>query len=340
MAVRMSRVRAWLDASPLAALGLALMREATGQVEPLAPLVPTRPAALRRGKRIAVPLEGASGSWRASGLHPDAAALLRRCVVARASLVVSGATGSGKSTLLRSLADAIPHDERLIVIEDTNELVLPHPHAVHLECVPAREGGASTVAALLAHRSAAGGEAPLLVDLDRWAPSLALRAGLSAATIVDALVQPGRERELVSRWSAVPFLPGSPSFHASFDAARVCALLETVAEGRALVADLGAGADALEHELLATLDRLCVVSGTHTAQLQALFCAVPLLERAPCAVGLVVTAADPEDAARIAGRVGFPLLAAIPSDPYLATDDFAARAPTLRAVDELLRSLH
>ena len=120
----------------------------------------------------------------------------------------------------------------------------------------------------------------------------------------------------------------------------MCALLETVAEGRALVADLGAGADALEHELLATLDRLCVVSGTHTAQLQALFCAVPLLERAPCAVGLVVTAADPEDAARIAGRVGFPLLAAIPSDPYLATDDFAARAPTLRAVDELLRSLH
>ena len=257
----MSRVRAWLDASPLAALGLALMREATGQVEPLAPLVPTRPAALRRGKRIAF--------W--------------------------------------SLAAG---------------------------------GGASTVAALLAHRSAAGGEAPLLVDLDRWAPSLALRAGLSAATIVDALVQPGRERELVSRWSAVPFLPGSPSFHASFDAARVCALLETVAEGRALVADLGAGADALEHELLATLDRLCVVSGTHTAQLQALFCAVPLLERAPCAVGLVVTAADPEDAARIAGRVRLPLLAAIPSDPYLATDDFAARAPTLRAVDELLRSLH
>ena len=106
---------------------------------------------IRKFERVAVPLEGASGSWRASGLHPDAAALLRRCVVARASLVVSGATGSGKSTLLRSLADAIPHDERLIVIEDTNELVLPHPHAVHLECVPAREGGGVTVADLVAN---------------------------------------------------------------------------------------------------------------------------------------------------------------------------------------------
>ena len=59
----------------------------------------------------------------------------------RRNLLVSGATGSGKSTLLRSLAAAIPADERIVVIEDTNELVLPHHHAVHLECVPSRDGG-------------------------------------------------------------------------------------------------------------------------------------------------------------------------------------------------------
>ena len=35
----------------------------------------------------------------------------------------------------------------------------------------------------------------------------------------------------------------------------------------------------------------------------------------------------------------FPLLAPIPHDPYLADDSFAARAPTLRAVDALLRAL-
>jgi hypothetical protein len=54
---------------------------------------------------------------------------------------------------------------------------------------------------------------------------------------------------------------------------------------------------------------------------------------------LVVVGAGDEDAARVAERVGFPLLAAIPYDSYLADDAFAARAPTLRAVDALLRAL-
>ena len=34
-----------------------------------------------------------------------------------------------------------------------------------------------------------------------------------------------------------------------------------------------------------------------------------------------------------------PVLAGIPYDAYLADDAFAARAPTLRAVDVLLRAL-
>ena len=260
MAIRLSRIRSMLDASPVAAVALALMREATGRAEPLAPLVPARPAALRRGKRVAF--------W-------------------------SLAAGAG----------------------------------------------ATTVAALTAHRSAAGGEPPLLVDLDRWAPALALRAGLTAASIADALLQPGREKELVSRWSAVPFLPGAPSLHATFDAERVNELLRTCSAGRATVLDLGAGADALDPAILSTLDRVCLVTGTRSAQLQAAFCAAPLLQRAPCAVGLVVVMAADEDAARIAERIGFPLLAAIPQDTYLAEDSFAARAATLPASYSLLRAL-
>jgi MinD-like ATPase involved in chromosome partitioning or flagellar assembly len=199
--------------------------------------------------------------------------------------------------------------------------------------------GASTVAALVAHRSAAGGEAPLLVDLDRWSPSLALRAGLTAASVADALLQPGREAELVSRWSAVPFLAGARSLHASFDGERVVEMVRACSTGRAAVVDLGAGADALDPALLASLDRLCLVAGTRSAQLQAAFCAVPLLQRAPCAIGLVIVASAQEDATRIAERVGLPLLAAIPHDAYLADDSFAARAPTLRAIDSLLRAL-
>jgi pilus assembly protein CpaF len=106
---------------------------------------------IRKFKRLSVPLRGPAPSWVASGLHDDAAALLEACVRERASILVSGATGSGKSTLLRSLAAAIPDDERLVVIEDTNELVLPHPHVVHLECVPARDGSGIGIADLVAN---------------------------------------------------------------------------------------------------------------------------------------------------------------------------------------------
>ena len=106
---------------------------------------------IRKFNRLSVPLRGPAPSWVASGLHDDAAALLEACVRERASVLVSGATGSGKSTLLRSLAAAIPDDERLVVIEDTNELVLPHPHAVHLECVPARDGSGIGIADLVAN---------------------------------------------------------------------------------------------------------------------------------------------------------------------------------------------
>jgi pilus assembly protein CpaF len=106
---------------------------------------------IRKFKRLSIPLRGPAPSWVASGLHDDAAALLEACVRGRASILVSGATGSGKSTLLRSLAAAIPDDERLVVIEDTNELVLPHPHVVHLECVPARDGSGIGIADLVAN---------------------------------------------------------------------------------------------------------------------------------------------------------------------------------------------
>src|SRR5881628_2499771 len=106
---------------------------------------------IRKFNRLSVPLRGPAPSWVACGLHDDAAALLEACVRERASILVSGATGSGKSTLLRSLAAAIPEGERLVVIEDTNELVLPHPHVVHLECVPGRDGAGIGVADLVAN---------------------------------------------------------------------------------------------------------------------------------------------------------------------------------------------
>jgi pilus assembly protein CpaF len=97
---------------------------------------------IRKFRRVSLALRGGAPSWEASsGLAGQAADLLARVVVARGNVLVAGSTGTGKSTLLRSLAGEIPADERLVVIEDTNELVLPHAHVVHLECVPGRDGG-------------------------------------------------------------------------------------------------------------------------------------------------------------------------------------------------------
>ena len=107
---------------------------------------------IRKFRSMSMPLRGPSPSWVAGSGIPDACAeLLERCVRGRADVIVSGVTGSGKSTLLRSLAAAIPETERLIVIEDTSELVLPHPHVVRLECVPGHDGVAVGVADLVAN---------------------------------------------------------------------------------------------------------------------------------------------------------------------------------------------
>jgi pilus assembly protein CpaF len=69
------------------------------------------------------------------GMDETMARFLSVAALARATVLVAGATGSGKSTLLRSIVDAVPDDERVVTIEDTAELELSNPHWVRLECV-------------------------------------------------------------------------------------------------------------------------------------------------------------------------------------------------------------
>ena len=69
------------------------------------------------------------------GMDESMARFLSVAALARANMLVAGATGSGKSTLLRSIVDAFPDDERIVTIEDTAELELGNPHWVRLECV-------------------------------------------------------------------------------------------------------------------------------------------------------------------------------------------------------------
>ncbi|MHB1865643.1 MAG: CpaF family protein [Acidobacteriaceae bacterium] len=49
------------------------------------------------------------------------------------NLLIAGGTNTGKTTLLNVLADAIPKDERILVIEDTAELHIRKPHVVSAE---------------------------------------------------------------------------------------------------------------------------------------------------------------------------------------------------------------
>lgn len=71
--------------------------------------------------------------------------VLRDIVRNRRNIVVSGATSSGKTSLLGSLCRAVPARERLVVIEDTAELVMDNPHVVRLQTRPATAEGTGRV---------------------------------------------------------------------------------------------------------------------------------------------------------------------------------------------------
>ncbi|MCI2400423.1 CpaF family protein [Aliiroseovarius subalbicans] len=62
--------------------------------------------------------------------------LISAAVEGKVSVVISGGTGSGKTTLLNALSAFIPHEERMVTIEDAAELQLQQPHVVRLETRP------------------------------------------------------------------------------------------------------------------------------------------------------------------------------------------------------------
>lgn len=61
------------------------------------------------------------------------AQVLRGLVRRRVAFVIGGGTGSGKTTLLGAMLALVPARERIVVVEDTRELTVAHPHVVHLQ---------------------------------------------------------------------------------------------------------------------------------------------------------------------------------------------------------------
>src|SRR5947209_12627913 len=66
-------------------------------------------------------------------LSAETAVLLREKVGNRQNILISGGTGSGKTTLLNILADSIPDDERILLIEDTAEINISKNNLVQFE---------------------------------------------------------------------------------------------------------------------------------------------------------------------------------------------------------------
>ncbi len=119
------------------------MRDGTRLHAVLAPVArPGTLVSLRVPPRVALSLD----DWCARGSMTGAGArLLRDLVAARLALLISGGTGSGKTTLLATLLGLVDPAERIVVVEDSTELVPRHPHVVSLEARPPNIEGAGEV---------------------------------------------------------------------------------------------------------------------------------------------------------------------------------------------------
>jgi pilus assembly protein CpaF len=78
-------------------------------------------------------------------LTHDCAELISTLVQAKLNVVVAGGTASGKTSFLGAISACIPEDERVVVIEDSQELTLLRDHVVTLEARPADAHGEGEV---------------------------------------------------------------------------------------------------------------------------------------------------------------------------------------------------
>lgn len=96
--------------------------------------------------RVLRPVRHDLAALDAGGTLPGSTrAVLDAVLRARLAMLISGGTGSGKTTLLGALLAALPPTERVVTVEDAEELRPPHPHVVRLIARPANVEGAGAI---------------------------------------------------------------------------------------------------------------------------------------------------------------------------------------------------
>jgi len=129
------------ESSPMVDARLADGSRVNIIIPPVAPKAPT--ITIRKFRADKLTMTDLIG---VGALTPQAALFLDGCVRVRRNIIVSGGTGSGKTTMLNALSAFIPHDERIVTIEDPAELKLQQEHVVTLEGRPPSLEGRNEVA--------------------------------------------------------------------------------------------------------------------------------------------------------------------------------------------------
>lgn len=184
----------------------------------------------------------------AGGLDPGVADLLIQIVRSRLSFLVSGGTGSGKTTLLAILLEQVSAAERVLLVEDIDELRPQHPHTVKLLSRAANIEGAGEVTLRMLVRQA------LRMRPDR---------------IVVGEVRGGEVAELLLALNT-GHRGGAGTIHAN-------GILEVPARVRALGALSGMSAEASDAQLCGGIDVL--VHLRRTAAGQRVVAEIGLIER-------------------------------------------------------------
>src|SRR5262249_38117955 len=105
------------------------------------PVLPIRKVSRRYALEDLVPI---------GPLAPAAAGLLQEAIRHRQDVLISGGTGTGKTTLLNALAALIPDEDRIILIEETSEIMIEKRNLVRCEAQRAQtaQGGEPAVPAV------------------------------------------------------------------------------------------------------------------------------------------------------------------------------------------------